>query len=123
MSSNGSFEITLIPQLEDEEPVGRMTINKLYQGDMEGTGLGQMISKRTEDGTAIYFAIEEFSGSIDKKSGAFTLVHKGSMDTKSQSLEIFILEGSGTDQLKSISGSMNIIKDSDVHTYELNYEL
>ena len=44
-----------------------------------------MISKRTENGTAVYYAIEEFSGSVKGKNGGFTLVHKGHMSKESQS--------------------------------------
>lgn len=123
MSAKGKFEVNLIPQKDDEASAGRMIINKSYQGDIEGAGVGQMISKRTESGTAIYFAIEEFSGTVNGKSGAFTLIHKGYMNKESQSLEVIILDGSGNGELKNISGSMSIVQDGDNHTYELSYKL
>ncbi len=100
-----------------------MIIDKSYRGDMSGSGKGQMISKRTESGTAIYYAIEERSGSVQGKSGAFTLIHKGHMSAESQSLDIKILEGSGSGEFENISGSMLITQDSDGHSYELVYEL
>jgi len=123
MSAKGRFEINLAPQQDGATPAGRMIINKSYQGDLDGSGVGQMISKRTESGTAIYYAIEEFSGSVKGTSGAFTLVHKGHMSKDSQSLEVDILEGSGSGDLENISGSMVILQDANGHTYELNYEL
>ena len=82
-----------------------------------------MISKRTENGTAVYYAVEEFSGSLNGKSGGFTLVDSGYMNEESQSLEVTILEGSGTGELEAITGSMRIIQDADGHEYELTYEL
>ena len=100
-----------------------MVIDKTYLGDMNGSGIGQMISKRTESGAAVYFAIEEFSGSVRGKSGAFTLIHKGHMSKESRSLEVGILEGSGSGEFENISGSMNIVQDANGHTYELTYEL
>ena len=123
MSAKGKFEANLVPQKDDEAPAGRMIIKKSYQGDIEGNGVGQMVSKRTESGTAVYFAIEEFSGTVNGKSGAFTLIHKGYMNKESQSLEVVILDGSGSGELKNISGSMSIAQDGDNHTYELNYKL
>lgn len=123
MSANGSIEVDLTPQEDAESPAGRMIIRKAYQGDMNGSGLGQMISKRTESGTAVYYAIEEFSGSVMGKDGGFTLIHKGHMSKESQSLEVTILEGSGTGELQDISGSMVIAKDSNGHSYELTFEL
>lgn len=100
-----------------------MLINKTYSGDMKGSGIGQMISKRTEEGTAIYYAIEEFLGTLYGKKGGFTLLHKGHMSAESQSLEVSILEGSGSGGLQHISGSMTISQDAGGHSYELSYQL
>ena len=123
MNASGSFEVRLTPQDDAEVPAGRMLIDKTYQGDMVGSGTGQMISKRTDSGTAVYFAIEEFSGSVKGHRGGFTLLHTGQMNPESQSLEVTILEGSGSGELRSISGSMLIIQDESGHRYELTFEL
>jgi len=48
MSANGTFEVELTPQDDPGFPAGRMQIKKTYLGDMSGSGIGQMISKRTE---------------------------------------------------------------------------
>jgi hypothetical protein len=45
------------------------------------------------------------------------------MSKESQSLDVDILEGSGTGELETISGSMVITQGEDGHTYELTYEL
>ena len=123
MTANGSFEIDLTPQEDIENPAGRLLIRKTYQGDMNGSGTGQMISKRTENGVAIYYAIEEYSGSVRGKNGGFTLVHNGWMSKDSRLLEVTILEGSGSGELQNISGSMAIIQDASGHRYELTFEL
>ena len=123
MTAKGTFEVDLQPQADAGSPAGRMVIDKTYSGDLTGTGIGQMISKRTESGAAVYFAVEEFSGSVKGRNGAFTLIHKGYMTKKSQTLDIEILEGSGSGELENISGSMTITQDSNIHTYELVYEL
>jgi len=122
-TAKGTFEINMTPQQDDEAPAGRFILNKTYHGDVEGTAVGQMISKRIEGGAAVYFAVEEFSGSVSGKSGAFTLTHKGFIDKKSQSLEIEIMAGSGRGELETISGSLTIIQEGGVHAYELTYEL
>ena len=123
MLASGEFEVDLTPQDDSDCPAGRMLINKTYHGDMSGSGTGQMISKRTENGIAIYFAIEEFSGSVKGNNGSFALVHHGYMSKSSQSLEVTILEGSGSGELKDISGSMLITQDENGHSYELTFEL
>jgi len=123
MPASGTFEIDLTPQEDSGFAAGRMLIRKTYLGDMTGSGIGQMISKRLENGTAVYYAIEEFSGLVQGKSGGFTLVHKGHMSKESQSLDVTILEGSGSGELQNISGSMLIIQDANGHQYELTFEL
>ena len=119
----GTFEVELEPQKDERGPVGRMLITKKYTGGLVGSGIGQMISKRTENGVAVYSAIEEFEGTLNGKEGAFTLIHQGYMSTASQSLDVQILEGSGTGELQSISGELSIIPKEDGHDYELKYNL
>lgn len=123
MFAKGTFEVDLTPQEDIGSPAGRMLIQKNYLGDMIGSGTGQMISKRTDNGVAVYYAIEEFSGSVKGKAGGFTLVHKGYMNKTSQSLEVTILEGSGSGELQNVSGSMLIVQDSNGHKYEVTFEL
>lgn len=123
MNAAGTFDVSLEPQDDVDIPAGRMVIDKVYSGDLSGTGRGQMISKRTEGGSAVYFAIEEFSGSANGKKGAFTLIHKGYMNQESQMLDVDILGGSGSGELESISGKMSITQDSGGHSYQLEYEI
>ena len=123
MYATGGFEVELAPQEDAGAPAGRMILNKSYQGAMTGLGIGQMISKRKEHRAAAYYAIEEFSGSVDGKTGAFTLVHQGSVNKDAQSLEIAVLEGSGSGELATITGSMLIMQDEHGHRYEFRYEL
>ena len=123
MSATGKFEINMAPQEDEDAPAGRLVINKQYSGGLAGNGIGQMISKRTENGVAVYYAIEEFEGSLDGKTGSFTLVHSGFMSAQTQSLEVLILEGSGSGELVSISGSLKIIQEDGEHLYVLDYEL
>lgn len=121
MIAQGTFEIDMTPHADKEAPVGRFTLDKLYQGDMVGKGIGQMISKRFENGVAVYYAIEEFSGEVMGKKGAFTLIHKGFLNNESQSLEIVILDGSGSNELVSIEGTMDITNKDGVHGYALEF--
>lgn len=123
MTAKGTFEVNIEPQKDEIAPAGRMLINKQYTGDINGTGIGQMISKRTENGVAAYFAIEEFEGSVNKITGSFTLVHNGYMSSVEQTLDVKILNGSGKGDLENISGLLEIIQEEGKHEYVLTYEL
>jgi len=123
MSVSGVFEVKIEPQNDEVAPVGRMRIDKEYSGGMSGKGIGQMISKRVEGGAAVYSAIEEFDGTINGKAGSFTLFHNGFMSASKQSLEVIIVEGSGTGELTGIQGSLSIIQEAGKHSYVLEYQL
>lgn len=123
MSATGTFEIQLEPQKDEIAPVGRMIMHKQYTGDLVGVGMGQMISKRTEKGAAAYSAIEEFVGTVSGKKGAFTLIHTGYMSADTQSLQVKILEGSGTEALQDIKGELVITQKNGGHSYEFIYQL
>ena len=123
MLASGNFNVALDPQKDEHAPVGRMCIDKDYFGEMLGKGIGQMISKRTESGTAVYSAIEEFEGTINGKSGTFTLFHLGKMSSTEQSLDILIVSGSGQKELTGIEGSLSIVQEGGTHKYTLEYTL
>ena len=123
MAVSGTFEIKLEPQNDEVAPAGRMTIHKEYSGGIVGIGVGQMISKRTDGGAAVYSAIEEFEGSVEGKTGSFTLFHHGFMSALKQSLEIIIVEGSGTAELKGIQGNLAINQEDGKHSYVFEYQL
>lgn len=123
MTATGTFDVNLEPQEDNEHPSGRLLINKKYSGDIKGVGIGQMISKRTHSGSAIYYAIEEVEGSLKGMMGTFTLQHEGFMSGEGQTLSVRVVEGSGSGELKSISGTMDIIQEDGVHKYILDYEI
>ena len=121
-SANGQFEVTLTPQEDASHLTGRMTIDKSFKGDLEGTSTGQMLSWRgQETGTAGYVAIEKVTGKLAGRNGSFVLQHNGTMTPTEQSLTVSIIPGSGTEELTGITGQMSIdIKDGQ-HFYELTY--
>ncbi len=121
-SVTGSFEVKITPA-EDETSVGRMILDKSYSGALSGTAKGQMLSHRTEvQGSAAYVALEHFEGELAGEKGSFSLVHKGLMDKGVSSLEVNIVADSGTEELKGISGNMEIKIEDGKHFYVLNYQ-
>lgn len=121
MLLTGSFEISLEEKQDKQAPAGRMLINKKYSGGLEGSGIGQMLSKRVEGGASVYAAIEEFEGTVNGKKGSFTLFHTGFMSKSSQKLNITVVEGSGKGELEGIDGTLTITQDNGIHTYRFEY--
>ena len=115
----------LTPQNDGaDSPVGRMTIEKQFQGDLSGTSTGQMLMAGTAvEGSAGYVAIEKVEGTLGGRSGSFYLQHSGTMNRGAGSLTVTVIPDSGTDQLTGLSGRMNIIIADGKHSYEFDYEI
>lgn len=124
--ATGTFEVKLNRQDDGAEmPVGRMTIEKQFQGDLAGTSKGQMLMAASESvqGSAGYVAIEKVTGTLNGRSGTFYLQHNATMTRGVGELNVIVIPDTGTDQLTGLRGKMNIIIADGKHSYEFDYEL
>jgi len=127
--ASGTFEVKLTPQASDEKTedasLGRMTIEKQFHGDLEGTSKGQMLTAGTgaKGSSGGYVAIEKFSGTLYGRSGSFVLQHSGTMTRGVPQLLITVVPDSGTGQLAGLVGTMTIKIADGKHSYEFEYTL
>ena len=126
--ATGPFEVSLKALPGDDDPgsamLGRMSIDKQFHGDLEGTSKGQMLTGGTPiKNSAGYVAIERVTGTLKGRKGSFILQHTGIMNRGAPSLTITIVPDSGTEQLEGLRGTMTIKIEGGKHAYELNYTL
>ena len=124
--AGGTFAVKLSPQEQGTDmPVGRMTIDKQFEGDLVGTSKGQMLmaSGGSVKDSAGYVAIEKVTGTLNGRRGSFYLQHNGVMTRGVGELTITVIPDSGTDELTGLSGKMNIIIAEGKHSYEFEYSL
>ena len=124
--ASGTFEVKMSPQDQDADmPVGRMMIDKQFQGDLVGTSKGQMLMASSESvkNSAGYVAIEKVTGTLNGRRGSFYLQHSGVMTRGVGELTITVIPDSGTDELAGLQGKMNIIIAEGKHSYEFEYTL
>jgi len=124
----GPFDVTVTPQgqpgVQDGVTTGRMAIDKRYHGELEGSGVGEMLSAMTAtEGSAGYVAIERVTGTLQGKSGSFVVQHSGTMARGAQALSINVVPDSGTGELAGIAGTMRIRIEESKHYYEFDYIL
>lgn len=129
MQATGEFEVKLQP-LEGYAPggdgirLGRMSIDKVFHGDLQGASQGEMLTAMTAvQGSAGYVAIEQVRGALHGKRGSFVLQHFGVMERGANRLILEVVPDSGTDQLASLSGKMQIIIEDGKHSYVFDYRL
>ena len=125
--ASGTFEVKMTPQAPDEngEPtVGRMSLDKQFHGDLEGTSKGQMLAVRSDvEGSAGYVAMERVTGTLQGKTGSFALQHYGIMNRGAPTLTITVVPDSGTGQLAGLAGTMTIDITAGKHLYTFDYTL
>lgn len=127
MHAKGTFEVKLVPVAEDKaegSTLGRMSIDKQFHGDLEGTSKGEMLTVGASvKGSAGYVAIERISATLNGRKGTFVLQHTGTMDRGAPSLTVSVVPDSGTDQLAGLTGTMIIIIADGKHSYEFDYSI
>ena len=124
-SATGTFQVKLSPQVTDGDPrLGRLSIDKQFQGDLEATSKGEMLTGGTPvKGSAGYVAMELVTGKLHGRGGSFILQHTGTMDHGKPSLSVTVVPDSGTDELTGLTGKMAINIADGKHSYELQYTL
>jgi hypothetical protein len=100
-------------------------LDKTFTGGLAGVSKGQMLGSQseTESGKGGYVAMERFVGTLDGKKGSFLLQHIGTMDDRGAVMDISVVPGTGTDELKGIGGKFTIKIEGKKHFYEFEYTL
>ncbi|WP_394843424.1 DUF3224 domain-containing protein [Pendulispora brunnea] len=126
--ARGQFHVTKNAQppydTDDGVILGRTTIQKQFEGDLEGTSVVEMLSAIAPVPESMaYVAIERVRARLHGKSGSFVLQHTGSMNRGASSLTITVVPDTGTEALKGIAGSMTIDFVDGQRTYAFDYTL
>jgi hypothetical protein len=128
----GTFDVKVVPvdvsDIGKQAGIGRMTIDKVWSGDLSGASKGEMLTSLTPSTGAMgYVALELVTGKLDGRSGSFYFIHNATMnknDPKSGVMQITVLAGSGTGELSGLRGTLNIVIDgAGKHSYTFDYEL
>ena len=123
--AKGMFTVVMAPlQGASMEGVARYSIEKQIHGDLEATSKGEMFSAGDpKAGTAGYVAMEVVTGTLEGKHGSFALQHSATMDASGNKMSVTVVPGSGTGDLKGITGTFVIVIEAGKHTYDFAYEL
>src|SRR4051812_31755003 len=126
--ATGTFDVKLNPLANDADPDGstlsRLSIDKLFKGDIDGTSKGEMLSAGTQTkGSAGYVAMERVTATVHGKRGTFVLQHSASMTRGTPQLSITVVPDSGTGELAGLTGTLAIIIESGKHSYQFEYSL
>lgn len=121
--ARGTFEVKLLPIGGNDGPIGVMSIDKVFHGDLQGSSVGQMLAFRSPvQGSAGYVAMERVTATLAGRQGAFTLQHNGLMTRGTPELNV-VVPDSGSEGLLGLSGILEITISDGRHDYRLEYAL
>jgi len=123
--AKGTFEVKIQPSPPPGiDGVACFSSEKTIHGDLEATSTGKMFSAGDpKAGAAGYVAIESVTGTLDGKRGSFVLQHFATMDSSGPQMTVKVAPGSGTGELKGLSGNFTIIIADGKHSYDFEYSL
>jgi Protein of unknown function (DUF3224) len=123
----GPFDVTMNPEPRYESTeggivLGRLSLSKQFHGDLEASGVVQMLSAGTAvKGSAGYVAIELVTGRLAGRTGSFVLQHSGTMNRGEATLTVAVVPDSGTGELVGLAGRMTIEIVDGKHSYGFDY--
>ena len=121
--ATGTFTTRFEPMPIEDDTLSRMAVEKTIEGDLTGSGRGQMLSVGTPiEGSAGYVLIERITGTLHGRTGSFLLQHSGLMDRGASTLAVTVVPDSGTDELIGLRGEFRIEEVSGTHRYVFTYE-
>jgi hypothetical protein len=125
-TASGTFSVALVPAAPElDGAIVRFELEKNFQGDLEGSGSGVMLSAGDPAaGSAGYVAIEVVRGTLHGHPGGFAFAQLGLMHDGAQTLHYEIVPGSGDGELAGITGVLQLSIDEDgTHRFVLTYDL
>lgn len=129
LRAKGTFDVKLTPQTPDNAPaqaagVGRIAIEKQFQGDLVGASTAEMLYSGDGTTSGAYVAIERITGKLHGRNGSFVLVHRALMNRGTpEGWLVEVVPDSGTEELQGIRGQLTIRMEGKQHFYEFHYTL
>jgi hypothetical protein len=126
--ATGSFDVKIQPLAPDDKASGsaiaKMSLEKQFHGDLEANSQGAMLATGSAAGNGAYVVLEMVTGKLQGREGSFVLEHTGlATQGGPQQLNIVVVPNSGTGELRTLSGKMNIVIAGGKHSYDLEYTL
>ena len=123
--AHGTFTVDMHPlSPAPAEGLSRFTSKKEIHGDLEATSVGEMLAGGDpKQGAAGYVAMEMVTGTLGGKHGSFALQHFATMDANGPKMQVIVVPGSGTGELKGLAGTFNIRIENGQHFYDFDYTL
>jgi hypothetical protein len=99
------------------------TSNAVSEAISKARSTAELLTATAENGAAVYLALDRISGRLEGREGSFVLQHRGVLSADGAGIDGAIVPGSGTGQLRGITGHGAItVDDEGTHRLTLEYD-
>ena len=111
-------------EFEGGSKLTKATVTQAFTGDIVGEGVCEYLMAYPDEKSANYVALQVVTGKVGGKQGSFVLQVAGGYDGNEASGTWFVVPGTGTGELKKLSGEggFHAPHGSQMH-YTLDYDL
>jgi len=125
-----TFEVTGWDETAYDEPaegskLSRITVRKHFTGPLDATSTAQLLTAVAPDdpNQAGYIGSERVTGTLDGSSGTFVIQHGGVAGGAEIRQFGWVVPGSGTGDLRGLTGSVHFQHDEHGAIFTMEYEL
>jgi hypothetical protein len=125
-----TFDVTGWDEAAYDEPaegskLSRVTVTKRFTGPLDATSTAQLLTVVAQDdpNQAGYIGSERVTGTLDGRSGTFVIQHGGVAGAGEIRQFGWIVPGSGTGDLRGLSGAVHFQHDEHGAIFTMEYEL
>lgn len=110
-------------EIEGAPKLTHAKILKEYSGDIEGESTLEYLMMYRQDGTASFVGYERVVGTLGGRSGSFVLHHIGEFQDNIAKVELFVVLGSGTNELSGLRGEGQFsVGHAELHAMTLDFD-
>lgn len=111
-------------ELADGARIAHVRIEETLAGDIVGTSSWDDLLYTRADGTATFVTLGQIEGELRGRRGTFAVTTTGAYDGETATSECVIVAGSGTGELKGVTGTGSMAtRQGEPGTYRIDYEL
>lgn len=127
--ATAAFGITAWEETAYHESAGgpklsRVTVRKTFRGGVEAESTAELLTCRAADGAAGHVASERVVGRVGDRSGSFVVQHGGVHNGATPASQFgHVVPGSGTGELRGLTGDAALRHDEHGATFTLDYDV
>jgi Protein of unknown function (DUF3224) len=118
-----AWDETVISEGDGAPRLARVSVKKRFEGDLAGESTAELLMSQASPEVAGYVGMERVTGTLAGRRGTFDVQHCAAKGGTNDRALWFVAPGSGTGELRGLSGEVTYRHDETGAVFTLDYEL